>query len=125
MAEIFDIRAERAKRAVPIGSYFVRVDQYETGVCGAVLLDDLDADQLRSVSENLFALARHVRDHVWQMTASDDDRQLSVTRVYGSSRVNCWTSEDIATVEQAEWLARRFDEAAEISTPTPSNRSEE
>lgn len=115
MSNVIDIRAVRAQRKIPINSYFVRIDQYEDGLCGAVLLDDQSVDDLRGVSEDLFAFARHVRDEVWARTQDPDDRQISVTRIYGSSRVNCWTSNDIQTDEQVAWLATRFRDAAQAS----------
>jgi hypothetical protein len=120
VAEIFDIRSERAKRKIPEASYFVRVDLYADGVAGEVQLPDMTVEELRSVSDNLFALARHVRDNAWSQTRDDDDRQVSVTRIYASGRVNCWTSDDIASDDDSEWLKRRFEDAAEASQPTGS-----
>lgn len=114
---IISFREAKAKRMKPECSYFVRIDHYEDGIGGEVLLEDLSPEELRSVSDNLFAMARHVRDMVWERTRNDDDQHVSVTRIYGSGRVTCWTSNDIATDEHVAWLRRRFDEAAEASAP--------
>lgn len=100
---------------VPVTSYFVRIDLYNEGIGGVVDVPDMTADERRTVSEQLFAFARHIRDEVWSETNDPDDRQLSVTRIYGSGRVNCWTSNDITTAEQSDWIATRFQEAAQAS----------
>lgn len=114
---IISFREAKAKRLKPACSYFVRIDLYDDGIGGEVQIEELSPEELRSVSENLFAMARHVRDTVWEQTGDPDDQQLSVARIYGSSRVSCWTSNDIATDEQVAWLNERFDEAAEASAP--------
>jgi hypothetical protein len=114
MADIIDFRAERAKRAEPNFSYFVRVDLYDDGVCGALIdVNDTNADLFRTSSDHLFALARHLRDMAWQESKDDDDRQIAVVRVYASSRVNTWTSNDCETPEQMAWLDERLNEAVE------------
>lgn len=131
MADIIDLKAERAKRIVPIDSYFVRVDlfDFEDNIGGAILDHDLvdmsfedEPECLRTISEHLFTLARHVRDMAWVQSQDDDDRQLSVVRVYTSSRVNAWTSDDISTPEQVEWLARRLEEAKSLASPAMIER---
>lgn len=114
---IISLRDARAKRMRPVGSYYLRIDLYDSGIGGEVEIPDLSPDQLRTVSEHVFALARHLRDSVWEQTQDADDRQLSVTRIYGSSRVACWTSNDITTDEQTKWLAERFIDAAVASAP--------
>lgn len=114
---VISFREAKAKRLKPVCSYFVRVDLYEDGIGGEVQILDMNAADLRGASENLFALARHVRDLAFEQSGDPDDKQLSVTRIYESSRVNCWTSNEIDTPDRAEWLARRFEEAAEASAP--------
>lgn len=112
---IIDLRTARAKRMKAVANYFVRIDLYDEGIGGEVQIPDMGPEELRSVSEQLFAMARHVRDQAWEQTQDPDDRQLSVTRIYGSSRVSCWTSNDLETPEQFDWLEQRFSEAAEAS----------
>jgi len=118
-ADIIDLRSARAKRAKPVCSYHVRIDLYEDGLGGAVLDmgDNIDAETMRGVSENLFVMARHCRDMAWLESQDPDDRQLCVLRVYGSSRANVWTSDDIATPEQLDWLKERLDEAHDAIEP--------
>lgn len=118
---IIDMRTERAKRMIPLGSYWVRVDLYETGIHGTAEIADMGIEDMRNVSDNLYALARHFRDEAWVRSQDPDDQTLSVARIYASSRVNCWTSADVETAEQLDWLDIRFSEAAKISHPAEEN----
>lgn len=120
MADIFDIRAERQKRAAPpMGSYFVRVDLYDDGIAGAVLDmgNDLSADDLRSVANHLSTLARWMRDQAEAMDGNEEEAMLAELRVFKSGRVWSYVSNECATAEQIEWLSSRLDDAKKIVGP--------
>lgn len=121
---IIDFRKAKLERMKPDASYFVRVDLYPGGLNGEILDlgDDIDADGMRFVSNNLFALARHFRDLAWEKSQDPSDRMLNVMRVFGDSSVSTWTSNDVATAEQVAWLEKRYAESFETIKPLDAER---
>lgn len=120
MADIFDIRTERERRAAsPTSSYFVRVDQYADGIAGAVLDlgDDLGPDDLRTVANHLSTLSRWMRDQAEVIDGNEDEAMLAELRVFKSGRVWTFVSNECTTDEQVEWLSSRLDDAKKVVGP--------
>lgn len=113
MVDIIDLKAVRRERNRPLNSYFVRVDQYQDGVSGAVLDmgDRLEPDEMRRVAAHLLTLSRWLEDQAHEATKDDNDRLLAVTKVYASGRVWAYTDNAIQSSEQCEWLGEMFKEA--------------
>lgn len=103
---IIDFRKARADRAQPLMSYFVRIDQYDNGVAGCILDlgDDLDADTLRLVSEQLFTMARFVMDQAHQVGGADGDFCLCTQISFKDGRTRTWTSDEVSSPGQFDWL---------------------
>jgi hypothetical protein len=114
MSDVIDFMAKRAEREPPLCCY-VNISRAADWRPGLWIDDGMSPDDMRKASEFLFEAARQLRDAAWAETKDDDDRQIAVIRIYSSSRVNTWTSNDCSTPDQLEWLDRRLSEASEAA----------
>lgn len=73
-------------------------------------------ERLRGFAAALDELSLMLRDQAEQIEQSDDGHVLSRVTVFESSRVRAWTSDKINSPEHATWMARRFDEAKDLTT---------
>lgn len=111
MSNVINLRDVRAARMVPDASYFVRIDLYAAGI-GCELIDaPEDVDSLRSISNELLAVARHLLDRAHEISGeARDDVRLMVTiplddggAVWTSNRVDA--AQDCAIADAVAALA--------------------
>jgi hypothetical protein len=116
--EIINLAEKRRERTKPL-SYFVRVDQYPDDLEGAILDlgDNLSADQLRTVAEDLIKLSRMIRFQADERDDNPDQAMVFEMRCFKSGRARTWYVDDTNTAENRQWVRELLEDVLEDITP--------